>query len=92
MKERNLSFAMQFQKLFQRKRQAEFYLHTCEVDSSVSLVGRTLFRNPEESAIHILVNPSYLDSTFKEFGISKGSDAAPTLRNTWRKQFQTKRQ
>ena len=45
----------------------------------LSFIGRTLFRNPEESAIYILVRPSYLDSTFKEFGISKGSDAAPNI-------------
>ena len=78
VKERNLSFAMQFQRLSQRKRQAEFCLHTWE-GGQLSFIGRTLFRNPEESAIHILVNPSYLDSTFKEFGISKGSDAAPNI-------------
>ena len=85
VKERNLSFAIQFQSCPNENDRQNFTFTLG--GGQLSFIGRTLFRNPEESAIHILVNASYLDSTFKEFGISKVQMQHPTLLNTWKQRF-----
>ena len=45
----------------------------------LTFIGRTLVRNPGELAIHVLVPASYLDTTFKEYGVVRETDAVPDV-------------
>ena len=54
----------------------------------VTFIGREIFRNAGESALFVLVNPSYLNSTFQEYGIDKGTSAVPDVSSFLEKQDQ----
>ena len=46
---------------------------------SLTFIGRIIQRVAHGDELLLSINPSYLDSTFKEYGIDKGSDAAPDV-------------
>ncbi|CAK9021256.1 Copia protein (Gag-int-pol protein) [Cleaved into: Copia VLP protein [Durusdinium trenchii] len=46
---------------------------------SLTFIGRIIQRVAQGDELLLSINPSYLDSTFKEYGIDKGSDAAPDV-------------
>ena len=43
-------------------------------------LGRSIFRRPGSSALHMQVDPTYLDEAFAEFDLKKGSTTFPDLR------------
>ena len=50
-----------------------------ENGGSLSFIGRTISREPHGAEIRLSVNPSYLDSTFAEYGVVKGSEHVPDI-------------
>ena len=50
-----------------------------ENGGKLSFSGRTISRAAGASEIFLSVDPSYLDSTFAKYGISKGSDSVPDV-------------
>ena len=50
-----------------------------ENGGKLSFIGRTISRAAGASEIFLSVDPSYLDSTFAEYKISKGSDNVPDV-------------
>ena len=50
-----------------------------ENGGNLSFIGRTISREPHGSEIRLSVNPSYLDSTFADYGVVKGSENVPDI-------------
>ena len=45
----------------------------------MSFIGRTISREPHGSEIRLSVNPSYLDNTFADYGVVKGTENVPDI-------------
>ena len=50
-----------------------------ENGGSLSFIGRTISREPHGAEIRLSVSPSYLDSTFAEYGVVKGTENVPDI-------------
>jgi hypothetical protein len=50
-----------------------------ENGGSLSFIGRTISRESHGTEIRLSVNPSYLDSTFADYGVVKGSENVPDI-------------
>lgn len=50
-----------------------------ENGGSLTFIGRTIVRRPGEKALWLSVDPEYLMPCFKDYGVKKGSSAAPDV-------------
>ena len=50
-----------------------------EGGGSLTFIGRTISRRPGEKALRLSVDPDYLKPCFSDYGVKKGSSAAPDV-------------
>ena len=51
----------------------------------MTFIGRVIRRERDSSEITLGVDPHYLDSTFLDYGVTRGSENVLTFRDTLRK-------